>query len=88
MSVRFAKCCNPVPGDKIFGYITRGRGVSVHRSDCTNAANLMQDTERITEVEWAGNSASKYQVSIVVEAEEGWDLCLTSRVHSWDMKSV
>ena len=76
MSVRFAKCCNPVPGDKIFGYITRGRGVSVHRSDCTNAANLMQDTERITEVEWAGNSASKYQVSIVVEAEERVGLML------------
>ncbi len=76
MSVRFAKCCNPVPGDKIFGYVTRGRGVSVHRSDCTNAANLMQDTERITEVEWAGNSASKYQVSIVVEAEERVGLML------------
>ncbi len=50
--VRFAKCCNPVPGDKIIGYITRGRGVSVHRTDCANVSKYAGDPNRLIEVEW------------------------------------
>jgi GTP pyrophosphokinase len=50
--VRFAKCCNPVPGDEIIGYITRGRGVSVHRLDCANVGEHMGDPRRLIEVEW------------------------------------
>lgn len=54
MLVRFARCCNPVPGDEIVGYITRGRGVTVHKADCVNATNSEQ--ERMVEVSWAGAS--------------------------------
>ncbi|MGI6703457.1 MAG: RelA/SpoT family protein [Clostridia bacterium] len=50
--VRFAKCCNPVPGDEIIGYITRGRGVSVHRLDCANVGEHMEESHRLVEVEW------------------------------------
>lgn len=50
--VRFAKCCNPVPGDKIIGYITRGRGISVHRMDCANVSEHTGDPNRLIEVEW------------------------------------
>ena len=48
--VRFSKCCNPVPGDEIMGYITKGRGVSIHRRDCPNVADLMTEEERMIEV--------------------------------------
>ena len=56
MLVRFARCCNPVPGDEIIGYITRGRGVTVHKADCINATNSEQ--ERMVEVSWADTDAS------------------------------
>ncbi len=55
MLVRFARCCNPVPGDEITGYITRGRGVTVHKADCLNATN--SDQERMVEVSWADTDA-------------------------------
>lgn len=52
MSVRFSKCCSPVPGDEIIGFVTRGRGVSIHRTDCINMMNLSeQDRQRIIEAE-------------------------------------
>ena len=51
--VRLSRCCNPVPGDDIVGFVTRGRGVSVHRSDCPNAQDLRRHPERIIEVHWA-----------------------------------
>ena len=70
MSVRFAHCCSPLPGDPIVGYITRGRGVSVHRRDCPNVADLMLASERIIEVEWANNEKSAYPVNIQVTADE------------------
>ncbi len=66
--VRLARCCNPVPGDEIVGFVTRGRGVSVHRRDCPNAADLLRTPERILDVEWDRSSESTYQVEIMVEA--------------------
>ena len=66
--VRFSKCCNPVPGDEIIGYITRGRGISVHRTDCPNAAHLGQDSSRQIEVSWNATEADSYPVEIEIEA--------------------
>lgn len=66
--VRFSKCCNPVPGDEIVGYITRGRGVSVHRADCPNVAALAKEPEREIHVEWEADAGSSYPVEIEVEA--------------------
>ncbi len=65
--VRFSKCCNPVPGDEIIGFITRGRGVSVHTVDCPNAASLMSDPDRQIEVSWDGQRKEAHQVKIRVE---------------------
>jgi GTP pyrophosphokinase len=66
--VKLAKCCTPVPGDQIIGFVTRGAGVSVHRSDCTNAASLTSQPERLVEVEWAPTGQSLFLVNIQVEA--------------------
>jgi GTP pyrophosphokinase len=66
--VRLARCCTPVPGDKIIGFVTRGRGVSVHRIDCPNARELLGSPERIIEVEWDLGSNTTFQVEIFVEA--------------------
>ncbi|MGB4592411.1 MAG: bifunctional (p)ppGpp synthetase/guanosine-3',5'-bis(diphosphate) 3'-pyrophosphohydrolase [Coriobacteriia bacterium] len=66
--VRLARCCNPVPGDDIVGFVTRGRGVSVHRRDCPNSQELLGQPERIIEVEWDTGSGGVYQVEIVIEA--------------------
>jgi len=66
--VRLSRCCNPVPGDEIIGFVTRGRGVSVHRRNCPNAKELMGSPERLIEVEWDLGSAVTYQVEIAVEA--------------------
>lgn len=68
MWVKLAKCCTPMPGDEILGFVTREQGVSVHRRDCTNAANLLTHPERIVEVSWAPDVSSGYLVSIQVEA--------------------
>jgi GTP pyrophosphokinase len=65
---KLAKCCTPVPGDNIMGFVTRGGGVSVHRTDCTNAASLQQQSERIIDVQWAPSPASVFLVAIQVEA--------------------
>ena len=66
--VKLAKCCTPVPGDDVFGFVTRGRGVSVHRRDCTGAGELLSDPARVTEVEWAPTAGSVFLVNIQVEA--------------------
>lgn len=66
--VKLAKCCTPVPGDEIVGFVTRGSGVSVHRTDCTNVSSLLTQPERMIEVEWAPTSRSVFLVQIQVEA--------------------
>lgn len=66
--VKLAKCCTPVPGDEIIGFVTRGSGVSVHRTDCTNVGSLRQDAERLIDVEWAPTTKSLFLVQIQVEA--------------------
>ncbi|MFW5996073.1 MAG: RelA/SpoT family protein [Halanaerobiaceae bacterium] len=69
LKVRLARCCNPVPGDKITGYITRGRGVSIHRKDCPNLQNLIEkDENRIIEVSWDNERTDSYQVEMTVDA--------------------
>jgi guanosine-3',5'-bis(diphosphate) 3'-pyrophosphohydrolase len=66
--VKLARCCTPVPGDDILGFVTRGGGVSVHRRTCTNATALIEQAERLVEVEWAPSADSTFVVSIQVEA--------------------
>ncbi|MFJ8466108.1 GTP pyrophosphokinase [Streptomyces swartbergensis] len=66
--VKLARCCTPVPGDPIIGFVTRGSGVSVHRSDCVNVDSLSREPERILEVEWAPTQSSVFLVAIQVEA--------------------
>ena len=65
--VRLAHCCNPVAGDEIVGFITRGRGVSVHRANCPNVKGLMEHPERMIEVDWDGAADALFQVEVVVE---------------------
>ncbi len=71
LSVKFAKCCMPVPGDNIMGYITRGRGISVHRADCINIKST-NDTERLIEVSWISESpiSEKFSAEIVIKASD------------------
>jgi len=66
--VKLARCCTPVPGDDILGFVTRGGGVSVHRTDCTNADELLATPERLLDVEWAPSESSVFLVAIQVEA--------------------
>ena len=68
--VHLAHCCNPVAGDDIVGFISRGRGVSVHRANCPNVASLMQDPDRMIDVEWDASGATEFRVEIVVEASD------------------
>jgi GTP pyrophosphokinase len=66
--VKLAKCCTPVPGDDIIGFVTRGTGVSVHQKDCVNVKSLLNEPDRMIEVEWAPTSSSLFLVQIQVEA--------------------
>ena len=68
--VRLSRCCNPVPGDNIIGYITRGRGVSVHRSDCTNVVNSIGEDDRLIEVKWYTANNVAYKADITVMAND------------------
>ena len=74
--VRLSKCCNPVPGDSIIGFVTRGRGVSVHRSDCPNAKDLLKEPERIIDVEWETTPSSQatYKMEVHIEALDRMNL--------------
>jgi len=66
--IKLARCCTPVPGDEVFGFVTRSGGVSVHRGDCSNAQDLMAQPERVLEVTWKPTSDSTFLVAIQVEA--------------------
>ncbi len=68
--VRLAKCCTPVPGDSVVGYISMGRGITVHREDCPNVKALQRNPERFTSVEWEGGASAGFLVQIAVDA---WD---------------
>jgi GTP diphosphokinase / guanosine-3',5'-bis(diphosphate) 3'-diphosphatase len=65
---KLARCCTPVPGDEILGFVTRGGGVSVHRTDCTNAGDLQARSERLVDVRWSVSPGSVFLVAIQVEA--------------------
>ena len=66
--MRFGRCCSPLPGDRVVGYITQGRGVSIHRADCPNIQFLRAHSERLIDVEWEASADGTYQVGIEVEA--------------------
>ena len=69
--VKLSKCCNPVPGDEIVGYITKGRGVSVHRKDCVNVKDLLSEENRMIDVEWYNeNTETSYQVEIEIHSND------------------
>ncbi len=68
--IRLAKCCRPVPGDEIVGYVSLGRGITIHREDCKNVAALRKAPERFTDVSWDGDNSTSYRVELQVDA---WD---------------
>ena len=74
VAVRFSRCCNPVPGDEIVGFVTRGRGVSIHRCDCVNVTKMaVEDRSRLIEARWEGNNVlggEKYAADIKVFAND------------------
>lgn len=97
VSVRFSKCCSPVPGDEIIGFVTRGRGVSIHRTDCVNMMNLSEsDRNRIIEAEWETTSDGKedelYDTEIIIYAYDRlgvlMDLTKVFTENKIDVKSV
>ncbi len=68
--IRFSRCCNPVPGDEIIGYITRGRGVSIHKADCTNINFISAEKDRLVKVEWIKTEELFYPIKIKVVADD------------------
>ncbi len=68
--VRLAKCCTPVPGDEIVGYISLGKGITIHREDCPNVKALKRNPERFTKVDWSGDASKSFRVQIQVDS---WD---------------
>lgn len=68
--IKLAHCCNPVPGDEIVGYVTRGRGVSIHREDCHNVGTLLNDPDRLVEVAWDKDFRSPFQVRLEIESSD------------------
>ena len=94
MSVHFSNCCNPLPGDRIVGYITRGRGVSIHRADCRNMARLAQEPERFVPVEWATSSTEEFSATVYIHVVDKTGslleisrLLTTMNVYISDMKA-
>jgi GTP pyrophosphokinase len=70
MMVRYAQCCQPVPGDQVIGYITRGRGVSIHRGDCPNILSLQDDPDRRVEIEWAAEEGDRFYVRLFLQGDD------------------
>jgi GTP pyrophosphokinase len=68
--IRFARCCQPVPGDSIVGFITRGKGISIHRAECPNISNLMRDKERILPVQWDSDKEQTFITQVLVLAHD------------------
>lgn len=82
----FCRCCMPVPGDPIIGYVTRGRGVSIHKASCTNARALMRDVDRIVEVAWISDAKTKFPVTIKIYAVDRDELLLDISRKLTDLK--
>jgi|WetSurMetagenome_2_1015567.scaffolds.fasta_scaffold00056_4 GTP diphosphokinase / guanosine-3',5'-bis(diphosphate) 3'-diphosphatase len=70
LMVRFAKCCNPIPGDQIVGFVTKGRGISIHRADCPNVPLFSNDEDRRIQVSWEEDEAKKYTVSLHISGAD------------------
>ncbi len=70
LMIRYSQCCQPVPGDKVIGYITRGRGISIHRQDCPNVLHLSDAPERRVDIEWDADSAQRFLVRILLEGSD------------------
>jgi GTP diphosphokinase / guanosine-3',5'-bis(diphosphate) 3'-diphosphatase len=70
LMVRYSQCCQPVPGDNVIGYITRGRGISIHRKDCPNVLNLGEHPERRVEIEWKAEAGDRFFVRLIVEGDD------------------
>jgi GTP pyrophosphokinase len=70
LMVFLARCCSPIPGDEIVGYITRGRGVAVHNTSCPNVENLLYQSERRIAVEWSGSPEAQFTVSLIVRTQD------------------
>jgi GTP pyrophosphokinase len=68
--VRYAQCCQPVPGDTVVGYVTQGRGISIHRSDCPNLLTLSQEAERRVEIDWQESEGETFVVRLAVGGED------------------
>ncbi len=70
LMVRYSRCCQPVPGDPVIGYVTRGRGVSIHRQDCPNVLALSRDPERRIEIEWAAEKGDRFFVKLFMRGSD------------------
>jgi len=70
LMIRYSQCCQPVPGDKVIGYITRGRGISIHRTDCPNVLSLNEDPERRVEIEWRAERGDRFFVHLHMEGTD------------------
>ncbi|MFP4623848.1 MAG: RelA/SpoT family protein [Gemmatimonadota bacterium] len=70
LMVRYSQCCQPVPGDDVIGYITRGRGISIHRKDCPNVLQLAEHPERRVEIEWKAEAGDRFFVRLIVEGDD------------------
>jgi len=70
LMVRYSQCCQPVPGDEVVGYITRGRGISIHRTDCPNVLNLSENPERRVEIVWETDAADRFFVRLIIEGDD------------------
>ena len=70
LMVRYSRCCQPVPGDPVVGYVTRGRGISIHRNDCPNVLSLSRDPERRIEIEWAAQKGDRFFVKLFMQGTD------------------